>query len=55
MAIVFPAEVNGRGPYCFPHRLLLGRLPAQRGAGVERASLEGVAVSVLGNLQASLG
>jgi hypothetical protein len=56
MAILFPAEVNGRGPYCFlldtgasssvvsPH--------LARELELSAPSLEGVAVSVLGNLQA---
>ena len=56
MAIVFPAEVNGRGPYCFlldtgaSSSVVSPRLA--RELELSGPSLEGVAVSVLGNLQA---
>ena len=56
MAIVFPAEVNGRGPYCFlldtgaSSSVVSPRLA--RELELSGPSLEGMAVSVLGNLQA---
>ena len=56
MAIVFPAEVNGRGPYCFlldtgASSTVVSPLLA-RELELSGPSLEGVAVSVFGNLQA---